>query len=418
MSMHKKYFLCLSLLVAVGWLPSNAQVSIPEFLYTAKSDYELTAFDEQIRYLETKPYRLSPLREMEFRTKNNQLDPSRQDYGLRFSPANPWEIKNNSNYFKQYKNVLSLEKDLALKEALITRYTLVAELLYFQELKALKEEDKRLVTTQLSILEKQSNSDFFSGEDYLELKLDQMDKTVELEEASFELDNQLRKMAGIYTAISHNNVQWNYEDILSVDRIENITDSLLAVQSTPVTLTYRENKINLANQEYLLEKSNVNVGFLQTTYEEYRTEQDRKPWSISLGVTIPVTNPNKGDMTKRRLDAIEATHDKDEAKAELQTEKTRSYEQIKSLIIRYRDIQGKVNALNVGTLSRTLKAIKDDNLTVAIRFNENLLKLKGIETKLKHSIVLTYIEFLGYTDTIQQQPLLNYLSTDLETIGL
>ncbi|MBA4053261.1 MAG: hypothetical protein C0490_00975 [Marivirga sp.] len=412
------YFLCLSLLLSLGNSPSYAQLSIAEFLQSAKSAYELTTFEEQIRYLETKPYRLSPLRQMEFRTKNNQLDPSRQDYGVRFSPANPWEIKNNSNYFKQYKTVLSLEKELALKEALITRYTFVAELLYFQELRTLKEEDNRLVTTQLSILEKQSNSDFFNGEDYLELKLDQMDKTVELEEASFDLDNQIRKMSGIYPEVSNNRLKWQYKDILSVDRIQKITDSLLAVHSTPVTLTYRENKINLADQEYLLEKSNINLGFLQTTYEEYRTEQDRRPWSISLGVTIPVTNPNKGDMTKRRLDAIEAVHDRDEAKAELQTERALSYEQLKSLINRYHDIQDKINEVNVSTLSSTLKAIKDDNPMVALRFNGNLLKLRSIEIKLKHSIVLTYIEFLGRTDNIQQQPLLNYFSPYLETIGL
>lgn len=415
--MHIRNFLSLYLLLSLACGQSVAQMSISEFLQSAKSDSKLTSFDEQIRYLETKPYRLSPLRQVEFRTKNNQLDPSRQDYGLRFSPANPWEIKNNSNYFQQYKTVLSLEKELALKDALITRYNLVAELLYYRELKTLKEEDKRLVTTQISILEKQSNSDFFSGEDYLELKLDQMDKTVELEEASFDLDNQLRKMSGICKEISRNKIEWQYNDIPSVEKIEKVTDSLHALQSTPAELTYRENKISLANQEFLLEKSNINVGFLQTTYEEYRTEQNRKPWSISLGVTIPIANPNKGDMTKRRLEAIEATHDRDETKTELQTEKILSHEQLKSLIKRYRDIQDKISALNVGTLSETLKAIKDDNPMVAIRFNGNLIKLKGIEIKLKHSIVLTYIEFLGHTDIIQQQPLLNYFSSQLDVIG-
>jgi hypothetical protein len=417
MTVRIKYFLLFAILLQLGNSPLMAQLSISEFIRSAKTDFELTTFDEQIRYLDTKPYRLSPLRQVEFRTKNNQLDPSRQDYGLRFSPANPWEVKNNSNYFKQYKTVLSLEKDLAFKEALVNRYNLVATLLYFKEIKALKEENSRLITTQLSILEKQQNSDFFNGEDYLELKLDQMDKSVASEEAAFDLENQLRKMTGVYADVSQAPINWTYNHILSVDRIIFITDSLYQLQSTPVTLTYRENKIDLANQEYLLEKSNINIGFLQTTYEEYRTEQDRRPWSISLGVTIPVTNPNKGDMTKRKLDAIEATHERDETKAELHTGRIVSYEQLKSLISRYRDIQVKIEALNVGTLSGTLKAFKEDNPMVVIRFNGNILKLKAVEIKLRHSIVLTYIEFLGHTDAIQQQPLVNYLSAHLEPIG-
>lgn len=405
---------CVTLLA----FPCSAQVSIREFLQTAKSDLELTSFDEQIRYLDTKPYRLSPLREMEFRTKNNQLDPSRQDYGLRFSPANPWELKNNSNYFRQYRTTLALERELVLKEALTTRYNLIAELLYFREIKKLKEDNSRLITTQLSILERQANSDLFNGEDYLELKLDQMDRMVELEEAVFEMDNQLRKMSVLSANVSDVSIGWTYADILSVERIAQVSDSLMSVQSTPVTVTYRENKIQLANQEYLLEKSNINLGFLQTTYEEYRTEQDRKPWSISLGITIPITNPNKGDMTKRRLDVIEATHDRDEAKVEFQTERLLSHEQLRSLIKRYRDIREKITALNVGSLSGTLKAIKDENPMAAVRFNGNLLKLKELEIKLRHNIVLAYIKFLNSTDNIQQPPAVNYLSGRLEPIGL
>lgn len=418
MNVRVRYFLTLSVLSTLGCSCSFAQLSMAEFLRSAKSDFELTMFEEQIRYLDKKPYRLSPLQKMEFRTESNQLDPSRQDYAFRFNPANPWEIKNNNNYFKQYKSVLSLEKDLAFKDALIIRYTLIIELLYHKEIKALKEEDRRIINAQVSILEKQRNSDFFNGEDYIELKLDQMDKNVEFEEATFEMDNQLRKMVGVYPAAAQKQIDWRYQSILSVDRLEKVVDSLFELQSTPATLTYRENQIDLANREYQLEKSNINVGYLQTQYQHFRIEQDRKPWSISLGVTIPITNPNKGDMTMRKLEVIEAQHERDETKAELQTDKIVSYEQVKSLIVRYRAVQEKIRTLNVGTLSSTLNAIKDDNPMATIRFNGNLLKLKAIEVKLKQSILVTYVEFLGYTDTIQQEPLINYLSEELENIGL
>jgi len=412
-----RFFLAFSVLFLLGSSRSFAQLSMAEFLLSVKSDFDLTSFEEQIRYLDNKPYRLSPLQKVEFRTKNNQLDPSRQDYGLRFTPANPWELKNNNLYFKQYRSVLSLEKELAFKDALIIRYNLIISMLYYSEIKAIKEEDRRLINAQVSILEKQRHSDFFNAEDYIELKLDQMDKTVEFEEATFELDNQLRKMVGVYPAAGQKQIDWRYENILSIERLENVVDSLFGLSSTPVTLTYRDNQIDLANREYQLEKSNINVGFLQTQYEEYRTEQDRKPWSISLGVTIPITNPNKGDMTKRKLEVIEAQHERDETNAELETNKIVTHEQLKSLLARYRDIHEKIMALNTGTLSSTLNAIKDDNPMATVRFNGNLLKLKSIEAKLKQSILITYIQFLGYTDMIQQQPLINYLSEELDTLG-
>jgi len=418
--MHKSitHFFTLTTLALLASIKIQAQVTIQEFLRSVKSDYDVSSYEAQISYLDTKTYRLSPLQKLEFRTRSNQLDPDRQDYGLRFTPANPWEMRSNNQYFQQYKSVLSFERDLARKEALIARYSLIIDLLYFREIKALKEEAQRLVNVQVSIMEKQRQSDFFNAEDYVELKLDQMDRSVEFEEANFDLLNQFRKVEGVYPSASEQTVDWKYEQILSVERIGYVTDSLYGLQLVPVSLKYRESMIDLANQEYKLEKSNINVGFVQAQYEPYRVEQDRKPWNVSLGVTIPITNPNKGDMTKRKLEAIEAEHERDETKAEIKTLTIAAREQLKSLMVRYQDIKQKIHALNVGTLSSTLNAIRDENPMATIRFNQNVLKLKAIEVKLRQSILITYIEFLGHTDTIQQTPLINFLSPRLESIGI
>lgn len=411
------YFLTLTTLGLFVTLSLRAQITMQEFLRSASSDHEVTSYEEQIHFLDAKTYRLSPLQKLEFRTRSNQLDPDRQDYGLRFTPANPWEIRSNNQYFQQYKSVLSYERDLALKEALINRYNLITGLMYFREIKSLKEEAQRLVNVQITIMEKQRQSDFFNAEDYVELKLDQMDRSVEFEEANFDLLNQFRRVEGMYPAASEQTVDWDYDYVLTVDRLAQVVDSLYGQQLPSTSIKHRESKIDLANQEYKLEKSNINVGFVQAQYEHYRIEQDRKPWNISLGVTIPITNPNKGDMTKRKLEAIEAQHERDETKEEVKTLTSASREQLKSLIVRYQDIKEKIHALNVGSLSSTISALKDDNPMASIRFNQNLLKLKAIEVKLRQSILTAYIEFLGHTDIIQQQPLLNFLSPRLESIG-
>lgn len=417
MSMSTKYCFLVIAFALLASPSSRAQLTIQEFIRSAGTDYDVSSYTAQIHYLDAKTYRLSPLQKLEFRTRNNQLDPERQDYGIRFTPANPWEIRSNNHYFQQYKSVLSFERDLAIKDALLQRYDLVIGLLYFKEIKNLKEEAQRLVNAQVSIMEKQRQSDFFNAEDYVELKLDQMDRSVEFEEANFDLLNQLRNVEDTYSAASELSIDWSYAHILSVERLGLIVDSLYSLQLTPMSVNYRQSRIDLANQEYKLEKANINVGFVQAQYEPYRVEQDRKPWNVSLGVTIPVTNPNKGDMTKRKLEAIEAEHERDETKAELKTLTTSSREQLKSLLIRYHEINQKIHALNVGTLSTTLNAIRDENPMATIRFNENLLKLKALEVKLRQSILTTYVEFLGHTDTIQQQPLINFLSPKLERIG-
>lgn len=395
---------------------ASAQVSISQFILTANVDPELRMLEDQIRFLDKKEYRLSPLQRTEIRTQNNQLDISRQEYAIRLTPTNPWESRSNSRYFSQYRNVLSHERSLQLKDALLQRYNFVVTFLYLSELKQLGDEGKRLIDLQVAILERQRNSDYFKGEDYVELKLDQMDKSVEAEEAAVDIESHLRAMAEVYPEVSIKTVNWKTEDIISIENIEKVSDNLLNALATSPTLLYRDSQIELANREYALEKANFNFGFIQTTYENFRIEQGRKPWSISGGITLPITNPNKGDMSKRKLEVIEAEHKREDTETKISMQQHAVAEELKSLIRRYHDIKSKRESLNVGSLSRTLAAVSEENPVAMIRFQENLLKLQAIELKLKQNILSTYVKVLGLTDAIQQTPLINFLSEGLETM--
>ena len=81
-----------------------------EFLRSASMDVQVTSLNEQLRYLGNKPYRLSPLRETEFRLRNYELESDQMRYALRFSAANPWEIKYNNQFFRDYSESLKLEQ--------------------------------------------------------------------------------------------------------------------------------------------------------------------------------------------------------------------------------------------------------------------------------------------------------------------
>jgi hypothetical protein len=298
----------------------------------------------------------------------------------------------------------------------LQRYELVITYLYLSELKQLGDEARKFTDMQVSILERQQNSDFFKGDDYIELKLDQMDKAVESEETVFEIESHLRGMSTVYPGVSMSTVNWKVEDIISIATIERVSDSLLNAQATSPTLVYRDSQIELANREYQLEKANFNIGFIQTTYENFRIDQGRKPWSISGGITLPITNPNKGDMSKRKLEVIEAIHDRQETEKKIGEREQAAADELASLIRRYRAIKSKREELNISGLSRTLVAISDENPVAIVRFQENLLKLKGIELKLKQNILSAYLKVLGITDAIQQTPLINFLSEELEPI--
>lgn len=416
-SQAKLFFLFIILsLFQKGTL--TAQISVGQFFKKAQSDFEVSVFDEQINYLNKKPYQLSPLQKMEFRTESNQLDRNRQDYALRFNPANPWEIKNTNKYFEGYKSSLVLEKQLALKKALDLRYTFVIEYVFFKEIKTIKEQDKKLVEDQLSIMEAQQFSEYFKAEDYIDLKLNHIDRITELEESEYDLYKQLQQLSIYYSGAIVDSLNWSSQNIISIERVEEVVDSLENLSLTFSSLNYRESKIELANAEYNLEKSNFNIGFMQAQYQHFRIAQDRSPWSISMGVTIPITNPNKGDMTKSKMDLIEAEYQLNEAKAEMVTDKSVAANQLKNLIQRYKELILKIETLQSNSLAGTLNILKDNNPAPLIRFKTNLLKLKTIEAKLKLDIYLSYSSYLSVTDQLQQTPIINFLSNELSRVDL
>jgi hypothetical protein len=394
--------------------PLFSQNSIDNFLLSAQKAPEVLSIDAQLSYLEGKPYRLAPIQRVEFRTESNQLDRERQDYGLRFNPANPWEMRNNNRYFKTYEAMLALEKGMALEEALFERYLLVVDLMYHEELRIIKKDGSELVDSYLSILEEQQFSTFFDGEDYVELKLDHIDNAVEVEEEAFQRDDVLRKMKGLDSEVVLDDSAWHQQQIISLETLLKFVDTVAYDRSVAPSLRYFDQRINLAEREYLLERSNINVGFVQAQYQEFRIEQGRRPWSVSLGVTIPIFNPNKGDMTKRKLEIMEDTYEKQEVKLEMEADSIRSRERIRSLMKRYQGVQGKIKDLQESTLGGTLKAMEGNNPAVQIRLASNILKLQVISLRLKQSILYAYVDFLAATDLLQKKPLINYLSPTLE----
>jgi hypothetical protein len=399
------------------WYNLSAQSGFGTFIGAAKDDPAVSMFDIQVQYLNDKPYRLAPVQKLELRTESNQLDPSRQEYALRVNPANPWELHQNNRYFKELKSSIELEKGIVLKEVLLERYTLIIELVTYAGLRDLAQRKLELTQTSLSMLEKQQLSGYFDGEDYVELKLEEMDKSVDVDEAAYETENAIRKVSSIFPDAASSAKTWNIADVVSIEQIEKLLDSLQTAVPQATTLSYYRKKIDLADREYRLEKNNINFGYIQAKYQDFRIEQGRKPWSVGLGVTIPVFNPNKGDMTKRRLESIESEQELKEAKVEMDKDQVRLRAQLRDLIASHQKIEEKITALNVSSLAKTLNTIQKSNPVAGVRFQGNLIKLQELALKLKQNILITYTEWLASTDALQQVPLTNYLSRNLETLN-
>jgi hypothetical protein len=395
-------------------LSLQAQLTIGGFVNSALQDSDVKMIDEQLRYLKTNPYHLSPLQRLEFRTQNRELLPHQQEFGLRLTPANPWEVRNNTTYFKTYQSSLELQHSVNLKAALAARYEAIIEYLYQKEVRRLLGVSHQLIADQLSILQKQVGSRFFDADDFVDLQLDLMERSVDTDEAGLAIAETIQRIETLWGRSLNDSLQWSLDDLPQSSRLSMIYDSLSAVPGNSLAVAFRQNRIELAESEYKLEKANINTGFIQTEYDNRRREQGRTPVNIALGITIPIVNPNKGDMAKRQLEVIEAKYELDETRIEENSNTRNHAERLRRLLTQNNEVAAKIKAYETGGLGSMMSVLEQGDPRIVVRFNENIIRLKLLLIKIQRETLLAYIASLGAADLLQQQPLVNYLSATLD----
>ncbi len=409
--------LLLFLFLLHSSISSTAQFTMVGFLQSAFEAPGVNASQAQLSYLQTKPYKLSPLQKLEFRTRINEMSLDKQRYALRFAPANPWEMRSNNRYFKEYQTYLSIGSKLALKEALMERYQVICELVYYQRQKNLADENVQLIEKQLNVMQRQSTSSFFDADEYVDLKVEHLNKVVNVEEATFELMNQQSLVNKLYPAASGKTFEFDLNELITVEQINRVIDSLKQQEINSLLIAYHQQKLNVDKSRYVLEKNNINLGFLQAEYDERRVEQDRTPYTIGLGVTIPITNPNKGDMARQKLNTIETEYELKEAEADEKANKESSYSRVKEMINHYNALKSKISELENSELAANLSLVKEGDPMVRIKYHSSLNKLRVVEEKLKRKVYVYYIEYLFAGDYLQQTPLVNYMTGSMQVIS-
>lgn len=235
---------------------------------------------------------------------------------------------------------------------------------------------------------------------------------MELEELTFGEDAQRSEVEALYPLARNQEITWTLSELIPIEKIQYLVSSQPSFSGV-VELAYRQKKIDLALSEWKLEKSNINIGYIKAQYQGYRIEQERKPWSIGVGIAIPITNPNKDKMTKAKLEIIEAESDLLIAKTEQEVGAELVKKYLQNLSIRYNNLQNRLDSLDIPALASSLQKIEDSNPITMIKLRGSMIKSKSMAARIKKEIYLAYIDYLWYSELLQQQPFTNYLSAGL-----
>ena len=396
------------------FLPLNsisAQESVSDYLLTAFEDLNLLAYDRQIDFLNPRNYRIPVIDELEIRSGNDELTYEDLALAVRISPSNPWRIRRNNALFNANKKELNLRKQLEFKENLFSRYEDVLSYIIEEELYALIKKKAALTSQKADIFQQNMESDLFDARDFAETKLDQVEGIERIDEALLEWNRTRNKIAA---SLGTTDFNWKNFELISVSTIDSISFQIANSSINSIELELIAQRIEVARQEVRLERADFDIGFIQGEYFPFTNRDSEIGYSV--GLTIPIFRNNRNQIAERRLDEIELRGEFENEQFQDSVERLLEYEYLKSLIAHHEMVEQKIEEIDLKELTLNLARIEDYDPVSILKMEEGILKLEELRLKSRERVLEQYIEFLFTFNALMQQPLVNYLSENLESI--
>lgn len=289
-------------LLLLGYLNSNAQINIDQFLAAEIRDIEWQELERKQQFFENNSFASPWLREVELRarTRGAKLNPN--DYRLRLGLINPGEIAANRNFKGTLGEQISLSKQIKLNDVFLERYQILLEHMYTS--RQLDIINQRLIfnSKMKSVV---SNLDAAAQfEEWIELTSQETKLELEKEELNKNLAvlDLLIRQRHQFSAPIH----WSGFEIVRPEQIMELllleTDSMPALSSQEAAL-----QLKAAKQLYAIEKaeSRSNIGFLQAHYNERWGDDLNARLGFQVGVTLPIFNKDKPKLDREKMELIE-----------------------------------------------------------------------------------------------------------------
>ncbi len=409
------YIIVLIIQIMVG-AASRAQFSVDQFLAGAKSDISMVNYRWKSDFLSSNPYRTPWIQRTELRTRTNDFNFSPDEYRFRLGPTNPFEIAANKKYYQVEFDYMLSEYQAGLNRALEERYQLIIDLLEMYGLKDLR-------TNQLSILEKEINyyvtiagNPEFSVDDYIDALEDQIEVKMKLSAIQHDIDIIIKKIRHKHTF--DGDVDPGVFDIISVKAIKNRLQTIHDVENerkNDLLVDNLHQELKVEEQRIQVEKAENrrNIGFIQAEFDRDRGNEFDEHLGFQLGVRLPLTNPDRPDLNRRRLQLIDDQADVQERESEITVQRDLIKLEMAFLLDQYDNFTEEEPRSKILEMS---KDIYDHDPADVIKLNKTVLRIDRMMQEVKWQIYRTYIDYLFYTGQLIEPPLKNYLSSNVREI--
>ena len=390
----------------------SQELTLNQYFKSALDDGYYKSFSSQDALLQNKStYSLPWINKVQALYQDNQFNNYQTRYTLRFYPGNPFQIQRNRDYFQGFQVLKNMEQKLVLKEILVDRYERVVEFWMATELADLTLSQKKMREKIGSTMQQLAGSSQFEADEFLNIQLSIIEKEAEWQERILERDVAKSK---ILTFGTETIFTLPVADLITVDQIHQAIESVGKSERTE--FNFRKQRAEVADLKMRLEKSNFDIGYLQTMYGSDRRIGGENSIGLAFGVALPIINQNKEDITREKLTTIERQGELNQFLQQENAKVVNSRNNLKLHLSHYQKVDSLIQFVREKKLNSITALSTNYNPIIELKYQEKLTQLDLLKIRIKKQILLQYISFLDSQDKLHERPLVNYLSGKMESV--
>ncbi len=416
---HLCFYLTFLLTLIIGAKTAGiaAEISVTEFLSTATTDYILDYQNKKIAFLKGSSSNTPFFNEIELKTQIDKLEKDKQSYSLRLSPNGWGEARDGKKVYTTTLRYNEAQHDLLLNQVLRERYNTVIDFLFYKKMIELNKKLMILFDDRVRVLKRSVNHLDFNANDLIDAE----DNIIRLQIDLIDLEN---KIINIEDAIRINLssvgvIELNTTHMAGIAHMQKIIKDIgPKADVNNVHLVDSKLSAELAAARYQLERSENRkyLSFIEASYDLDDRDDFEKAFSVEFGISIPIVNPNRLDINRRKLNSIRETSRYENKKREMVEEITILSRDLKRLIRQYGVLIKKKKSSKAESSLKTYQQVEGSNPLILLKLRESTLKTEMTMQKIKHQIYEKYIKFLDLSGKLFEKPFLNYISKEMELL--
>lgn len=393
------------ILLLLSAIQVTAQFSIGEYMSTPFQESEIAGLEKQLEYINSNSFRSPLFRELQLRIGTKDIVSSLSDIRVRLGFLNPLEQRANKQYENTRTEYLKIKYSYEINCLFANRYKQLIKHHYLTRYSQLLSSE----IMQLSVAFEQMQRNTTNIKEWI--KTDERILEKQLEQKNINTSIELQEY--IFTEVNnfHDTVNWDNFNFITVNKMREVIFSNKIF--TPEVLKLAQQSLEVEKAEYKIDKAKAysDIGFLQANYDIDNDNSLNENIGLQLGVTIPLFNPDKPKLQRKKLSLIKEEYKVNRISQETSLENVTLDKVFVNYIRNYNQVSNRLTEIEL--LGENISYENTEEFTALITYISNL---KILQFELYNNCLNTYIEILALSGRLTTSPYLNYISEDVSPL--